>query len=325
MVTRTLNILSVSNRLDSFWIGGFSVLLVALVSFLKSYSLIGLSQLHGVIYYLGIFLAVFIYQPHFVATYTLAYSRKISKHKVVLLFLPVMLTLFFLYVFITELILNTSPYVSLLNVALIITLLGAIYHFSLQAYGVLSYYLQLKLGHVESIFVKLVFIFSSLYGLLNFIHLKNGFFDFFSLSLSINLNLEVALNVFFYLIILMYFITLYVIYKKKAGFNSYVVLLAFSLWYLNDYFVSQYFYLIPLFHSLQFIPFFYKKNRNTPGKTLKSILIVAISFVVIFLIPNLIDSYVLGIPGTSSSYIFVCVLICVNLHHFAMESIIWRK
>lgn len=321
-----LNILSANKFFELFLIGAGSVIVIFCALIFSLFSIEVNSIFMTILYIIGASVALIVYQPHFIATYKLAYKYKLKEHFYILVILPIFFLLIIGTVFYLEFTNIQFDIRFILSTVLAFTLVGAGFHFSKQCYGVLLSYKPSGFSKNVKKIIKNSLYIAPLYGLLNYIHLSNGEFLFFSVNISIPFDVSNLLSFFFYLLIFTYSVGLYFLISSRSNFNVYVVYVSFLLWFTIDYFVLNFFYFIPLFHSMQFLPSFFK--REMPQRKLFTWLVLSFfSVFLLFLLPNFL-SY--NLPRIFDSqrelqHLFVSILLCVNLHHFAMESFIWRR
>ncbi len=320
--------MSANKIIEFLLIGAFSVLVIALALLSRELSTEFGSIIQHNIYSIGVILALIVYQPHFLATYRIAYSYKLKDQLLILVILPIFFVIFIFLVAISDYLSVTSKILYLLKLTLVFTLLGTVWHFSKQTYGIFLHYAKIENNEYLKKVVKYLFISTPLYGLLNFINLNSKKFELFNLSLSIPFKLDFFLELVFYSISSFYIIIFLILLRTKSKIQSLVVFIAFYAWYANDFFLVNYFYLIPIFHSLQFIPFYFKRFKDykkLKNKIISWLTLAVLSIFLVFLIPNFTENSLADIINKKTTFLFVSFLLCINLHHFAMENFIWSK
>lgn len=144
-------------------------------------------------------------------------------------------------------------------------------------------------------------------------------------------------------------VLLWVWLKEKKGITpSGIVGYASSsyFWVLLPHVHPQFFFFIPLFHSLQYLPFVYKFKKSeflhqqqaippeeTSARQLRRIRLVmfifggfALGALFMDLIPAAIDKVVADDwAHFSRNYFIVSFLLFINIHHFFIDSAFWRR
>lgn len=137
------------------------------------------------------------------------------------------------------------------------------------------------------------------------------------------------------------------LYEKKGITPSGIVGYASAsyFWVMLPHVHPQFFFFIPLFHSLQYLPFVYKFKKTEflheqaaeggvpEGKLRRRIMLVmfvfagfALGALFMDLIPAAIDKAVANDwAHFSRNYFIVCFLLFINIHHFFIDSAFWRR
>ena len=132
---------------------------------------------------------------------------------------------------------------------------------------------------------------------------------------------------------------------KWVPLNSLVAFASIYAWYIPVFSHISYFYMIPFFHSLQYLLFafayvnnrFHSKlsNNNNPV-TYRNQLVkgiggyIAISFILGFIffhgIPYILDRSLIYNPLVYGSEFFMFVMVIfINIHHYFIDFAIWRR
>jgi hypothetical protein len=113
-------------------------------------------------------------------------------------------------------------------------------------------------------------------------------------------------------------------------------IVALYVWWSPATFHPAYAYAVPMFHSLQYLPFVAKMERQAPQVGLRSgrgpgrrLAVIAAALAVagwaVFAgIPHTLDRW-MGTPAALGPAFFVlAVTVCVNIHHYFIDHVIWR-
>ena len=123
--------------------------------------------------------------------------------------------------------------------------------------------------------------------------------------------------------------------RRRPSANFLVPYVAFAAWWLPPLVQTDFFLLlVPLFHSLQYLPFVYKVERarlaeESPGTarhrgTLIVLGLVAAGFLAFELIPNTADATLGTFPLMHAWFFFVCAHLFINIHHYFIDNVLWR-
>lgn len=274
------------------------------------------------VYSVGSILALMLYQPHFIATYRLNYFRGagfLKEYWITFIFLP----LIFVFLIIT-LFFDNSFYTiffreELCKSLLFMVIIGTIWHFSAQSIACICYFSEAELNPFFKRKLRVAFFVTGIYGVLNFVRHHFNSYRLFNLSIDDIYISHMFLKCFFIALVLTNTLLLFYAYRNSIGFKSYIPWLAYLAWYMSDTFTISYFYLIPIMHTLQFLTFYLIKT-SSQKKFHSHIGLILLSLVLIYALPNMIHVT----HGGKSPYIFEVILICINLHHFAMERVTWK-
>lgn len=136
------------------------------------------------------------------------------------------------------------------------------------------------------------------------------------------------------------------LYEKKGITPSGVIGYASAsyFWVMLPHVHPQFFFFIPLFHSLQYLPFVYKikkseflqeadlhmEGHGQSGRYTKLVMFVfagiALGALFMDLIPAAMDKTIASDWIHFSRYYFIiCFLLFINIHHFFIDSAFWRR
>ena len=135
-----------------------------------------------------------------------------------------------------------------------------------------------------------------------------------------------------------------VVYKKfrddgqKPSGLFLLPMVTFAIWWLpslvqNDF----YMYLVPFFHSLQYLCFV-RKSENVafdevnPENEISSFArfstyvlgLVVVGWLVFEMIPSFLDSGKSGINIEGVGFFFICATLFINIHHYFIDNVLWR-
>ncbi|MEK0161014.1 hypothetical protein WLQ65_18060 [Pseudoalteromonas piscicida] len=317
---------------DFLLVGGASLIIYFLLMLFKveasSFDLILLAWV----------LSVFCNAPHFISSYQIFYTEKknsLTKEYRTLfagVILPILLGLVIFYAFISK---SVVVYKSL--VIFMIFTVG--WHYVKQAFGcflTLAFKYKLFLKDYER-YVLL----SSLYALWassfyrHFINFEyTGNFWGFKYELP---QLPVSYyEILKYLsLILICMFTLSFLLKNKVSSKINLALtitpiLSVAVWISPAFFNPVFFFLVPFFHSLQYLFFVSKyiegKHQNKTDKKIKFWLSSFIIGCFVFeVIPKNIDSIFTQNSEFGVHLTLISVLLFINIHHYFIDNTIWRK
>ena len=317
-------------------------------------------------------ISLFVNYPHFMASYALAYRKGwpfVRAHWMQLLLVPALLLAvlgwaYFLFErpsaesplvasanhFFERIGMRTrvglSPFVGseILGLSVLAMYLTVGWHYTKQVYGCMMVYASFDgypLGLPQRTLIKW-----NLFGIwfLSFTsyNVATEPADFFGLryfrlglphataSLSaVFLVLTLAAVVFFV------FGRIYEQHKRLPGLNMLVPYVAMYLWWVPLFVQNEYYmYVVPLFHSLQYLPFVYKmeraRNRElhaaTPERsgTLMIVGLVVAGFLFFELAPNTADALFHTKEKMSLWYFFIAAQVFINVHHYFIDNALWR-
>ncbi len=132
---------------------------------------------------------------------------------------------------------------------------------------------------------------------------------------------------------------------KIMPLSAWTAIVTIFAWYIPTFYHQHYFYMIPFFHSLQYLLFtnVFVKNKASveAGQMAKSdserraifvkkvATFFGLAFVTGFLawdyVPNLLDKSIETSPLLGATVFMFCFQIFLNIHHYIIDNVIWRK
>lgn len=260
--------------------------------------------------------ALIFYQPHFISTYYFNYSRGkefIREHSWSLIVAPLGIIAMLVVAYVQLLPFN------LLGWLYLVAVVWATSHFAHQALAASVSADSERLARGSRLRRAGAFTLGSfaVYGLLRMLDLHNGAVSLFGLR-SAHLYPPVMLQKIAIVIASASLAYAGVIaWREKIRLAAVIPFLAFIVWYSQDIFLGKYFYFIPVFHGLQYVPFYFKRIRSQRGWIGISAGIILLSLALVQVIPESLSS--------QGMMIFPSILLFYNIHHFIMESITWKR
>jgi len=199
----------------------------------------------------------------------------------------------------------------------------AMWHFSCQTVGIFCFHHKKRLSPTFINILKILFWVTSLSGLVAHTEKMHGEkFIFFGTQFLIpSILIE---NIFYIQIVLICLHLISILSLRPKSFFSFFVWISYAVWFFVPSSFGPYFYLVPVFHSMQGIPhYIFGKNRITP-KNYGVILFVSI--LILFLSLNILqylENLYISVPQTG--YLVAFALIFLNIHHAMMERFTWKK
>jgi hypothetical protein len=120
---------------------------------------------------------------------------------------------------------------------------------------------------------------------------------------------------------------------KLPTANFLVPMAALYIWWLpitrQDEF---YFFMAPLFHSVQYLPFVYRveDSRRRAAAASQAALVVATAAVLVVgwlsfeLVPGAFDSFLDTSAALGISFFVIAATLFINIHHYFIDNVIWR-
>ncbi|MBS2026272.1 MAG: hypothetical protein JST54_00085 [Deltaproteobacteria bacterium] len=123
--------------------------------------------------------------------------------------------------------------------------------------------------------------------------------------------------------------------KRRPGLNFLVPYVAMYLWWFPVFKQQEFYvYLVPMFHSLQYLPFVLKLERSRSrdlaprgaalkgGAMIAGLLIAGYAFFTF--IPNAVDRFSHAKETVGVAFFFVCAQVFINVHHYFIDNVLWR-
>jgi hypothetical protein len=136
-------------------------------------------------------------------------------------------------------------------------------------------------------------------------------------------------------VIVFVFYSKYNLKTKLPSWNFIIPWVAFHIWWVPFFRQDEfYFVMIPFFHSLQYLPFAYRRESLILATTKKQsfwrsikfrlFIWIFVGFLVFQLIPGLLDlNFQIG-RSFNITFFLVSIGVFINIHHYFIDSVIWR-
>lgn len=323
----------INKYIDWLCAGGLSLLVYAVIYFFDIDLMV-----HG-IGVTAFLLANFINHPHFMASYGFLYvdeRRKLLSnlyYVLVSFVVPGILLSIFLYAIVAE-----KPEMLGYTINLMFFMVGL--HYVRQIYGV---------GLISLVKMK-IFLSSDLKKILNytlmpawFLSYLNGnsgvfnqsFYGISYTTFAIPSFLKDANTILFYLSTAIWVaVIVYIVYThKKWPVTLMIVLASISLWHLPSFYDLGFSYIIPLFHSLQYLLIVAAVKKNQIGASKRYLKYFAYmaaigvtGYLFFVLIPHYLDGVISYNKELFGGSLFLAMfLLFINIHHYFIDAIIWRR
>jgi hypothetical protein len=114
--------------------------------------------------------------------------------------------------------------------------------------------------------------------------------------------------------------------REKADFHprGLIPLFAMVTWFDPHFDSSPVIFLLPIFHALQYLPFPIRTEINARGQKRMAVFLVSLILAGALLFEGLPRASSLLFPSVNDFYFFGSVSIFLNLHHYFIDSVIWR-
>lgn len=321
----------ISPKLDFFLIGGLSILFY-IITYLIPIKLIKLDYI-----FIMWVLAFFVNSPHFIISYQIFYLEHrndlFSNNRLLLsgIIIPIAL----LMIISLGMLYNSKMAFLLLLFSMFFSV-G--WHYIKQAYGCFIVYSGIQGYFLSSDQVKLIKF--SLYSLwiISFFNIftSSSVKDFWGLSYSTPaIFIEVRTYLSLFSLVFAVPITLILIsntVKNNANISltAMTPLICIFLWLSPAFYNEVYFYMIPFFHSLQYILFTYTYTKSkTNNKKSKIFQYWGIAFIVgalfFHLIPSTLDSNFNFGNDISPNIFLISFIFFINIHHYFIDNCLWRR
>ncbi len=330
----------VSPSLDFWLLGGASVIvyvLVVLAQGLKDYSFPTFQQLNNIPAAFGI-LSLVVNYPHFMYSYKLGYGRGfgfIKAHWFSLILTPLIIGLTMAIAYFQ----GNISFLGFMKLAMLI-LVG--WHYGKQVYGCMMVYskydgypIDNRMRNVLKFHIYSIVIFNIIIRAPNankFLSKQDvptpAFFipDFFK---GVAAALFVASTL---LVIYFVFYKTFKNTKKKPSPTFLIPWVAFLIWWLPIKDVWEYtYYVVPFFHSLQYLPFVYKFEKPDSSASgvnyrlgLNVVAVAIIGFLAFEMGPAFFDNTLKTVWAFKLPFFLIAIPIFINIHHYFIDSVVWK-
>ena len=127
----------------------------------------------------------------------------------------------------------------------------------------------------------------------------------------------------------------YVVTGQRPTANILIAPVAFVFWWIPPLIQENfYIWIVPFFHSLQYLGFVYKiegrrLQTTRPGATpmwggITAMALVVAGFVTFELIPNTADHFFDTQGELGAWFFFASAVVFINVHHYFIDNVIWR-
>lgn len=263
--------------------------------------------------------------PHFMASYDIAFSRKHYRndHKFILYGFPlvslaIIFGTFYLYG-------SIEPIIQILIVMLI-------WHFVKQSYGVSiwsSVRHNVSLTKNQKTFLLLNFLLIGMLAIF-YVHDSDNSMNYAGQYITLaNVPELFTDNIFAIVIVILVAVYISIlIYNRTKPWE--VALVFFPMvsnltWFyaikINPVAIA----LLPFLHGMQYTPFILKASKKLPRTKLKvflmTLIYIATGYVILHELPRALSIWAEGELG---GLLFSAVILTVNFHHYAIDSVIWK-
>lgn len=334
----------VSRVLDFWLLGGASLLAYAIMVLGAGFrDLYGVSNQFGNLAVTMAMMSLFVNYPHFLASYRLAYGRGkafILKHWLQTVVAPCFLVNFLVaaYWFANEP--GSKPICEkMLGAAINFMYFTVGWHYSKQAFGCMMVYAaydRYPLDRVqrESIRYSLLSIWWYNYAYSNLA--PTG--SFWSLTYS---TWQVPFHVYYALRAVFFLGAAWVCYRvvyqnwktgNRPNLTLWVPYVAMAVWFAPCFRQPDYFfYVVPFFHSLQYLAFVYRVERARPSlresATRATMLVLGLCFsgwMAFELVPGNLDKAFDNLRTFGFSFFLIAANLFINIHHYFLDNVLWR-
>jgi hypothetical protein len=159
------------------------------------------------------------------------------------------------------------------------------------------------------------------------------------MSYALPPQLSMVNDILFYVSIVVWVVLIAKLYMTHTRVPlAFVASLAsIVIWHFPSFYNFGFAYLIPMFHSLQYLLIVSAVKKNQVKQTVKrkfwvpvwvgySFLVVMLGYLFFHLIPETLDKHVTyDMTTLGSTAILGAFLLFINIHHYAMDALLWRK
>ena len=334
----------VSRTLDFWLLGGASVLVYLAMSATAGFrNWYGVSNQFGNLAVTMSMMSLFVNYPHFLASYRLAYGRGekfLLKHWFQTLLVPFVLISFLscAYVFAVEPS-SRDACEQMLGVGINFMFFTVGWHYSKQTFGcmmVYSAYDRYPLDNVQRQSLRFSLLSLWWYNFANASQMASG--TFWSLKYATwQLPKWVYLGSFYLFQAVLAWVAYRVFYCNwKAGHRpspTFVIpFVAMLLWFAPCFRQPDFFfYVVPFFHSLQYLAFVYRVERARPsiresaGRATALVLGLGLTGWLSFeVVPGNLDMSMNAAATFGFSFFLIAFNLFINIHHYFLDNVLWR-
>ncbi len=216
------------------------------------------------------------------------------------------------------------------------------WHYAKQTFGCMMVYAKMDnyiLKPIERLLLRYALL-STWWVTWLYSNCSEGTYPFFNLTIH-RLSLPyrwfqtsyVLVGILFVLLISM-FVVKFIRERQVPSLNFLIPMATLLIWHIPLLGQSQYFGVIALFHSLQYVPFVakveasrYKKNdRKHPMKRLALFygIMIFIGYLFFDLFPNVLDFSAETNQQVGLSFYIITFIAFINIHHYFIDNVLWR-
>ena len=318
----------ISSLFEVLCAGGATIFFMAIWFLFKSTSYYSPNTAYVGVYVMASFLAFTIYQPHFLFSYFVNYSKGLNfirKHYVTFLIIPIILLSFIALTLVDIFFYSFIP-LYIIQVSLSVALIMISWHFACQSVNTIFYHSRkLEQTTLNLIAFRALFFLTFIFGIFS-CAVENGSYPFYylpTISIKLDYNYLMTMRICFLVI---HLICLNLI-RTSISLLSILSWSSFLLWTLSVTFTKHFFYIVPLLHGIEVIPFYLRSRNSGIFKKVTMWQVVATSLLIFAAILQFAASMEkkVGLSPNVYSRIFIVTLICVNIHHVLSERFTWRS
>lgn len=334
----------VSRSLDFWLLGGASVLIYLVMCLAGRYrGYYGVSNQLGNLAMTMAMMSLVVNYPHFLASYRLAYTRGkdfVLKHWFQTLVVPCLLCNFLVYAYL----LANQPgskqlCETMLGIGINFMYFTVGWHYSKQAFGCMMVYAAYERYPLERWQRELVrfsllsvwwfsFAYNSMAGGGVFWSLRYATWSLpawaYPLSYTLFVGLAAAVA----------YLVVYRNWRKGHPPNAtmWIPYLAMSIWFAPCFRqMDFYLYVVPFFHSMQYLAFVYRVERSKPEIRESSVngplLVMALAltgWLAFEFLPGNLDQAFDNLRTFGFSFFLIAFNLFINIHHYFLDNVLWR-
>lgn len=331
----------VSPALDFWMLGGASLLAYLIMTATSGFrSYYGVSNHMANLAMTMAMMSLVVNYPHFMASYRLAYSRGrdfLLRHWFQTLFVPLALVIFLAYTYQ----LTTEPgsqkvSENLLGIGINFMFFTVGWHYSKQAFGCVMVYAAYQgypLSRWQRELVRLSLLSVWWY---NFVHSSlNREAVFWALKYS-----TWRLPDWVYPLTFAIFVGLFAAVLYAVGYRNWrdghrphptmvVPYLAMLIWFAPCFRQpDNFFFVVPFFHSLQYLAFVYRIERGRAASTLRATFLALglalCGWLAFEVVPGNLDQSCNAMKTLGFSFCLIAFNLFINIHHYFLDNVLWR-